>query len=120
MNTASVGGATRCAISACFDLDQWLNLVEWFWNQIHRYVLGGFPGTNAHLEVDVTLARRKHRVRQESQVPIREAHGRHLSRHHDRWREYTRRFGSGPRVRGHMNVARIGGQGARPPMQLHH
>jgi hypothetical protein len=27
-------------------------LIEWFWNQIHRYTFGHFLGTNAHLVLD--------------------------------------------------------------------
>jgi hypothetical protein len=33
-----------------------------------------------------------------------------LSRHHDRWRKYTCRFGSGSRVRGHMKAASVAGR----------
>jgi hypothetical protein len=28
------------------------NLIEWFWNKIHRYTFGHFPGTNAYPLLD--------------------------------------------------------------------
>jgi hypothetical protein len=39
-------------------LRRFRSLIHWFWNQIHRYTFGDFLGTNAHLLLDVTIARR--------------------------------------------------------------
>ena len=29
-------------------------MIEWSWNQIHRYSFGHFLGTNAHVVLDIT------------------------------------------------------------------
>jgi hypothetical protein len=44
--------ARSFSVSACF---RPADLIEWFWNQIHRYIFEHFRGTNAHLVLVVTI-----------------------------------------------------------------
>jgi hypothetical protein len=42
---------TRNALNVTFYVSP--NLIEWFWNQIHRYTFKHFLGTNAHVLLDI-------------------------------------------------------------------